>query len=102
MKKYEKISLRHSFEGQNSYATEIGVLNGHKVRFRIRTDSYAPQRYGIAEIWSPTDLRWNTVAWLEASEFHVDQSIGYKRDPDPGEFNNDLAELQRRAEEVLC
>ncbi len=44
--------------------------SGVKVRYLISHDcSYAKQSRAIAEVWSPTDLRWNQVATLGHHEW---------------------------------
>ena len=44
-------------------------LSGQKVRVTVYRDSYDFQSRIHVDVWSPTDLRWNTVQTLPGTEY---------------------------------
>ncbi len=72
-------------------------IDGHKVRFSVRSNPYSFQCHARAEIWSPAKLGWNEVAHLTEGERETPPKLVYKRDwqsPDP--FQADIDHLLRR------
>lgn len=58
-------------EGDQSwYREQVGEINGHKVRFKIRRNAYDAQSYARAEVWSQDRLEWSVVHSLDSARMH--------------------------------
>jgi hypothetical protein len=84
---------------------EIAEIAGHKVRVRIKSDSYDFQSYAIVEVFS--ELKWNQVDFIHFSQMNTPEGLYYKVDRN-GElstsechFKKDRDALIKIASEVL-
>ncbi len=77
----------------------------YKVRFEVKSDAYKAQCYAKAEVWSPTDLRWNEVVRLRGEEMATEHGMHHKPfslGTDPKAFDADLDRLAKMAEIILA
>jgi hypothetical protein len=51
--------------------------NGRKIRLSIKSDSYEFQCHAYAEVWSPTNLRWNRVASIPHANMKTRSGLAY-------------------------
>lgn len=49
----------------------VDVMDGYRVRYRIRLNTYSFQSYAKAEVWSPATLSWSEVVTIAPDTWHT-------------------------------
>lgn len=71
MLNYENMAVK----GSDATLKRGYEVDGVKVRHSIRLNSYDFQSTAVAQVWSPTDLRWNEIASLPHTAWATDTSV---------------------------
>lgn len=75
-----------------------------KVRFQISSDSFRSQCFARAEVWSPTELKWNSVHFIPYAAMKTPEGLAYypsNSGVDWKHFRKDLETLINVTMEVL-
>ena len=90
-------SLKPGDFNQSVYYNQTIKLDDHKLRIKIRNDSYAFQSYAKVELWNGT--KWNTVHSIMGQE--MKSNAAYNQKATIKCFDQDRNELIRVAKEIL-
>ncbi len=72
-------SLQISKSQQDVYYTEVGELNGNKVKIEIRSNAYKFQSSAVAFVWSEINKCWNRAVELHSSLMATEEALYAKR-----------------------
>lgn len=78
---------------------ELWLVQGRKVRIRIRSNHYKEQCHAIAEVW--TEVGWREVWSLDTGAMQTPEGLVYKREDVAASFDDDRATLLAATEAVL-
>lgn len=89
---------------QSILATRVLKLaSGHKVRITIRSDSYRFQSSARAEVFNPTELKWNGLASIHYAAMQTPPGLVYASAPPAAWcFAADMASLLAQAKAILA
>lgn len=76
--------LDHSIsKGQQSTKAQWTFdVDGYKVQISVKSDTCDFQSSAIAQVWSKSELKWNTVATIPYSLMKTPEKLSYKPDWD--------------------
>lgn len=79
---------------QSVTATDILVINGKKVKFEIKSDTYRSQSHATSMLW--TGDRWNSVHSIQPSLMATEIGLIHKPNgANAADFAKDFTELER-------
>lgn len=88
-------------EGRQSVTSQdILLIDGHKIRLTIKSDSYDFQSSAVAEVWNGATLSWNRVHSIHYAQMKTRPGLIYGPKCD-WKFGDDQVELMRVARAVL-
>ncbi len=88
----------------NNHSRALTVLAVHKLRVRIKSDSYKFQSYARIEIYNEQERKWNVLASIDHGNMETQEGLHYMPPHDPAterDFEDDEEELLRLAGLVL-
>lgn len=101
---WETLDSSISRDDQNVNFLHLVKVDGHKVRLRIRSNSYASQCWAIAEVWSATDMRWNEIATIPHGAMQTPPKLCYHNNlpkDSPHKVWNDPSHFRADSERLL-
>lgn len=97
-------------QGQQSVELhEVLKLNDHKIRIIIDSDSYKFQCSAVVDVFHPTELKWNRLAYIHYNQMSTPAELVYypeiQRKSPPSTmakyFEKDRTQLLKLAKEIL-
>ena len=77
---FEELDVSISLDDSDVNFVALLAVAGHKVRLRIRSNSYDFQCYAYADAWSKSDLRWQNIGDIGHGSMQTPSGLYVRKD----------------------